>query len=273
MKIPITKYHGCGNDFIIAEQADLHGMDHAELAVVLCDRHTGIGADGFIAVQRDPLEMIFYNQDGSRAPMCGNGIRCFSAYCYDHHIVEEKTFDVETLAGIQKVTIEEINPYQVCVDMGTPKEDLSLLGIKQPIWDLPLTLNNGQEVKLYTIFMGTIHTVIFTKLDAVSMEEVGREICEHPLFEKQTNVNFVEIIDQEHMRMRTYERGCGMTLACGTGACASLVCAARLKKLGNKATAILPKGELHLAINTNGHIMMSGPAVCIMKGEYAYAGN
>ena len=111
MKIPVAKYHGCGNDFVIARYQDVKDIDLGELAIKACDRHTGIGADGLIIVQEDPLEMIFYNQDGSRAPMCGNGIRCFSAYCTDEKIVEKDKFTVSTLAGNQESAVFCSNRY------------------------------------------------------------------------------------------------------------------------------------------------------------------
>lgn len=273
MIIPVSKYHGCGNDFVIAAMNDVCSFDLSAFAIAVCDRHTGIGADGFIAVKQDPFEMVFYNQDGSRAPMCGNGIRCFAAYCMDEHLCENTCFDVETLAGIQEVEITENPPYWVSVDMGLPKEDLSLLGIKEPIWGKELTVSTGQQVTLYSIFMGTIHTVVFTPHDSFDLAKVGKEICEHPLFAYETNVNFVEIIDETQMNIRTYERGVGMTLACGTGACASLICGHRLQRLGKQVVAHLPKGELQLSIESDGHVKMRGPAVRIMKGVYEYEGN
>lgn len=273
MKIPVAKYHGCGNDFVIARYQDVKEIDFGELAIKACDRHTGIGADGLIIVQEDPLEMIFYNQDGSRAPMCGNGIRCFSAYCTDEKIVEKDKFTVSTLAGNQEVEIIDHQPFFVRIDMGTAKDDLNLIGIQQPIWGKEIPLSPQEKIKIYSLFMGTIHTVVFVEQQSIDMERVGKMICEHPCFQYQTNVNFVTILNEQEMRMRTYERGCGMTLACGTGACASLVCANRLNKMGNHAKVLLPKGELLLSIETNGHVMMSGPAIRIMKGEYEYEDN
>lgn len=272
MIIPVSKYHGCGNDFVIAAMKDVRHFDLSAFAIAVCDRHTGIGADGFIAVKEDPFEMIFYNQDGSRAPMCGNGIRCFAAFCIDEHLSECSCFDVQTLAGIQKVAISE-RPYWVSVDMGLPKEDLSLLGIQELIWGKELTVSTSQQVTLYSIFMGTIHTVVFVQHDQFDLAKVGKEICEHAMFAYGTNVNFVEIVDETQMNIRTYERGVGMTLACGTGACASLVCGYRLHRLGKQAVAHLPKGELQLSIESDGHVKMRGPAIRIMKGAYEYEGN
>ncbi len=273
MRIPVSKYHGCGNDFVIASMDDLQGIDLSHLAAAVCDRHTGIGADGFIAVKEQPLEMIFYNQDGSRAPMCGNGIRCFAAYCQDQQIIETDEFEVQTLAGMQKVKVKSRDPFYVTIDMGEPSDDLERIGVCAPVWGKKITLKNQETVTLYSLFMGTIHTVVFCEHASVDMESIGRAVCGDPMFAQQTNVNFVEIIDREHMKVRTYERGCGMTLACGTGACASLVCANRLGKMEDHGTALLAEGELQLCIASQGHVMMSGPAVRIMKGAYEYESN
>ena len=113
MRIPVAKYHGCGNDFVLVRASRVQDRDPAALARTLCERHTGIGADGLIIVKEDPLEMIFYNQDGSRAPMCGNGIRCFAAYCRDQGIEQRAHYAVQTLAGIQQVHVRTETPFQV----------------------------------------------------------------------------------------------------------------------------------------------------------------
>ena len=270
MNIQVSKYHGCGNDFIIARASALSGIDLTDLARHACDRHTGIGADGFIAVAEDPLEMVYYNQDGSRAPMCGNGIRCFAAFCHDEGIMIQDAYDVQTLAGVQKVKVMQEEPFQVRIDMGMPSDALERIGIESPIWGMPLRLSDGQTITLYSLFMGTIHTVVFVDEFAADLAEIGRQVCMHPLYAHQTNVNFVQVVDEHTMRVRTYERGCGMTLACGTGACASLVCAVREGKMSEKAHVLLEKGELVVELNAQGHVMMSGPAVRVMKGEYRY---
>ncbi len=179
------------------------------LARHACDRHTGIGADGFIAVAEDPLEMIYYNQDGSRAPMCGNGIRCFAAFCQDEGIMSQDAYDVQTLAGMQKVKVLQEEPFQVRIDMGMPSDALEQIGIESPIWGMPLRLFDGRTITLYSLFMGTIHTVVFVDEFAADLAEIGRQVCMHPLYAHQTNVNFVQVVDEHTMRVRTYERGCG----------------------------------------------------------------
>lgn len=270
MKIAFSKYHGCGNDFIIVNEAQFPISILSDLIPKICDRHTGVGADGFILVKTDPLEMIYYNQDGSRAPMCGNGIRCFSKYCMDQGIVHRNSFPVKTLAGIKVVRKREDSLFEV--DMGKPdREDLSLVHTRDKIWGLSYQTNENQVFRLYTLFHSTVHTVVFVEnLDCIDMQRIGKQICEDRLFAQQTNVNFVQIVDRKHIRMQTYERGCGMTLACGTGACAAVSCAFDLGQCENTVTVSLPKGELQIQIDGQDHVKMIGPAKCIAKGEYIY---
>ncbi|MFQ7538664.1 MAG: diaminopimelate epimerase [Clostridium sp.] len=141
--IPVTKYHGCGNDFIITDWERVMNCDIEDFVVKVCDRHTGIGADGCILVKQHPLEMVFYNGDGSRAPMCGNGIRCFAKYCYDERIETAGEYDVETLAGRKHVTRVSLDPFQVRIDMGTWDDDpksIQVDALKEPVmgYELPL---------------------------------------------------------------------------------------------------------------------------------------
>lgn len=273
MNIPFGKYHGCGNDFILVQEEDIYPEILEDLIVQCCDRHTGIGADGFIVVRKEPLEMLYYNQDGSRAPMCGNGIRCFAKYCIDEGIVHKKEFTVKTLAG-DKV-IKALEEHQFEVNMGKPIfDDLSLTKTDSKIWARTLKLDQGQEYTLYTLFQSTIHTVVFVdKLDEDMVIRDGQLICENPLFHEKTNVNFVKVIDEHHIQMQTYERGCGLTLACGTGACASVVCAKLCGLCQDQVQVELPKGVLNIKLQVNGDVYMMGKAQCVAKGEYMYETN
>ena len=262
MKVPVTKYHGCGNDFIIVNADDMKGIDLERFIPEVCDRHTGIGADGFIIVKTDPLEMVYYNQDGSRAPMCGNGIRCFSAYCLDNKIVSTNEFDVKTLAGIRTVTVKDDGTYEVC--MGKPDYDPELIGTP-----FPISHHQLGEHEISSFFMNTVHTVVYSDDAFGDIEKPGKAICEDPLFASQTNVNFVEVIDPAHLRVQTYERGCGVTLACGTGVCASVVQTLADGLTGNSVDVELKKGMIHIDIRDD-IVYMSGPACRILKGEYYY---
>lgn len=272
MKIPFRKYHGCGNDFILVEEEEIYPEILFDLIVQSCDRHTGIGADGFIVVRKEPLEMIYYNQDGSRAPMCGNGIRCFSQFCLDKGIIHKNEFIVKTLAGDKKIRVLENHNFQV--NMSKPIfDDLNRIGTSCAIWNYPYTIEDRQY-QLYTFFQSTIHTVVFVdELNLERMQKDGKIICEDPMFSLQTNVNFVKCIDETHIQIQTYERGCGMTLACGTGACASVVCAHQLGLCKNSVDVILPKGHLKIDIDDNLDVYMTGNAQCIAKGEYLYETN
>ncbi len=260
--LPYTKYHGCGNDFVIVHEnwIDPSKID-ASWIEAICDRHTGIGADGFIIVKEHPLEMIYYNQDGSRAPMCGNGIRCFSQFCLDEHIIDTPSFSVQTLAGEKVVYVQDDGRFQV--DLGLPDLEPAKCALKAPIWNY-----DYKGLRLYTLFMSTIHTVVFVDDAFMDIEKIGQEICESSLFPEQTNVNFVQIVDDRHLRVQTYERGCGVTLACGTGVCASAYVAYQEKGCLNKLNVTMKKGSLDIEFDENRRVWMRGPAVKIAKGEY-----
>lgn len=260
--VPCSKYHGCGNDFLLVKEADVADLDLHRLITQSCDRHTGIGADGFIIVRQDPLEMVYYNQDGSRAPMCGNGIRCFAAFCQDEGIVTGNTFDVKTLAGIRTIKVTAPGMYEVC--MGQPLYDPELIGTPFCISHYKL---GSHEISSF--FMNTVHTVLYSSNAFGPIENIGREICTSPLFSQQTNVNFVQVMDRGHIRVQTYERGCGVTLACGTGVCASVVQAHADGLTDTDVEVELVRGTLHVKLNDD-QVYLRGPACRIMKGAYAY---
>lgn len=274
MMIPVCKYHGCGNDFIMTHYDNVKDLDLTDFIIKACDRHTGIGADGAIFIKEHPLTMIYYNQDGSRAPMCGNGIRCFAKYCFDEGICTDPVFTVETLAGTKTINRLSEEPFLVNVEMGNAQYELEKIGVdpqEGSMMHRPLTLQNGEMIHIYSFFMSTVHTVVFVKdAFASNNEAIGKEICHHPLFSEQTNVNFVEIVDHSHLRVQTYERGCGMTLACGTGVCASALMAYKEKGCDSHLSVELCKGSLSIDIDEHEAVKMSGPAQRIMKGDFNY---
>ncbi|MDE7264070.1 MAG: diaminopimelate epimerase [Anaeroplasmataceae bacterium] len=260
------KMHGCGNDFCIIEYKE--NEDYSSLATKLCDRRFGIGADGLIVVKRNPLEMIFYNQDGSRASMCGNGIRCFARYAYDKKLVSSKKFDCLTLAGVMKIEITEEQPFSCKVDMGHPSFSNSMIHISDDIKSFGRLLTiDGYSLTIYSFFMGTIHTVIFVDSLESDVLKLAEKICKNRLFKKQTNVNFVHLLDEQHIELKTYERGVGWTLACGTGACASVVTCVRLKLTKNKVSVQLPYGTLKIEVTKKENVFMEGPAVLSYRGK------
>ncbi len=222
--IKITKMQGCGNDFVIVDYPEFEktGMKASELAVKLCDRHYGIGADGMIIPITDAkdtdLSWDFYNSDGSTAQMCGNGMRCFAKYAYDNKLVDKKAFSVKTLAGIIKP--ELLDNGLIKVNMGKP----ILEDKKIPFWGERKITALDKEFDITPVSMGNPHCVIITEDDPMKLaEKYGPVIEKHEYFPEKTNTEFVKIKSRMEIDMRVYERGCGITLACGTGACASVV--------------------------------------------------
>lgn len=259
------KMHGCGNDFIIADYKE--NIDYSNLAIKICDRYVGVGADGLILVKTNPLEMIYYNSDGSRAPMCGNGIRCFALYCYYNKIVNDLNFDVLTLAGIMKIEIKDLNPFNVRVNMGKAIYDNSLIKAYDDLsFKGRIIKVNDLEVKIYSLFAGTIHTVIFVDDFNDKVLDYAKDISDFYLFREKTNVNFVKVVNKDTIYVKTFERGCGWTFACGTGCCASVYVANELGKINNEANVILKYGTLNIKIEDN--IYMTGPAKIVYEGEY-----
>ena len=275
MRVPVSKYHGCGNDFIILNFEETESFSQEQIrnfVIAVCDRHTGIGADGCIFVKKDPLEMIYYNQDGSRADMCGNGIRCFAAFCSDQDFDLPGIYDVQTLAGTKTISIISHDPFQVQVAMGKPDwdpEKIKTAG-RQRVWDMPLATSCG-EFEISSFYMSTIHTALFADnpLDE-SWKDAGEAIGKHPLFTEQTNVNFIKVLNDHEIEAATWERGCGMTLACGTGMCAAAVFSLLQRQTGPHVDVHMKKGTLHIDIEKDLSVYLSGPAKRIMEGIYDY---
>lgn len=223
--IKITKMQGCGNDFVILDYTEYEksGLPMEELAQKICDRNFGIGADGMIIPNTTPssntdIGWYFYNSDGTTAQMCGNGMRCFAKYVYDKGLVKSKNFSVQTLAGIIKPEIQDNGT--VRVNMGTPileEEKIPFKGEKT-------VKIRDKQFKITPVSMGNPHCIIFTEEDPLFLaKNYGPDIEKHPYFPEKTNTEFVKIISRQEVDMRVYERGCGITLACGTGACATVV--------------------------------------------------
>lgn len=239
------KYHGLGNDFLITE--DLSIVGNSELIKSVCNRYTGIGSDGLIIVKKDPLEMIFYNQDGTRGEMCGNGIRCFTYYCYNHNLVDSNNFECHTLDGVKHLEIKSDSPFIVKVKMGEMIDKIDSINIEF----------NGKQYLVYSLNFGVPHAVIYTTEEIT--EELGKYISNHPYFVNKTNVNFVNIIDENNIKIITYERGVGFTKACGTGSCSSVVVSKKLGLVKNEVFVHQALGKLLITIEDN-NIYMEGPS-------------
>ena len=270
-----TKMHGLGNDFIFFENLDNVEMGYSEMAVKMCHRQLGIGADGIIAVlpsEVADLRMRIINADGSEANMCGNAIRCFARYAYERGLVNSKSFRIETFAGIiiPEVIIRDEQVEAVRVNMGKPdlrRESIPMLGdeIAAISVNLPLV---DQEINITSLLMGVPHTMVFVDdLEAVELEKMGRNIEKHSLFPRGTNVNFVEVVSRDRIKVRTWERGAGATLACGTGSCASAVASVLNKYTGRFVTVELQHGELQIEWAEDGTVFMTGTAEESFSGE------
>lgn len=221
-KIKITKMQGCGNDFVIIDYDEYEktAMKMDDLAKKICDRHFGVGADGMIIPKLNEknadIGWYFYNCDGTTAQMCGNGMRCFAKYVYDNKIIREKSFSVQTLAGIIKP--ELLDNGLIKVNMGKP----ILEDKKIPFYGERKIKVLDKEFEIFPISMGNPHCVIITDDNPMDLAlKYGPEIEKHEYFPEKTNVEFVRVKSDMEIDMRVFERGCGITLACGTGACAS----------------------------------------------------
>ncbi len=268
------KMHGLGNDFILFNELDPLKFDLPKLAIRLCDRHQGIGADGIILIlpsEVADVKMRIINSDGSEANMCGNGIRCFAKYVYDNHINTAKSFTIETGAGVMipELIVEDGKVLFVKVNMGAPVLERALIPMSGPAGSVirePLVVA-GKELKITSLLMGVPHTMVFVdNLDIVDIIAVGRQIETHPAFPEKTNVNFVEVINDHEIKVRTWERGAGSTLACGTGSCASAVAASLNGKTGKEVTVHLTLGDLLIEWIDN-VVYMTGTADHVFEGE------
>lgn len=274
-----TKMHGLGNDFILVEDLDraFPEADAPAEARRLCHRRTGIGGDGLMLVQkgkRAPLRMRLYNSDGSLADMCGNGIRCFARYAYEKGLVAQKDFEIETDAGIKRaqLTLDEGGRVSaVRIGMGRPlfrRQDVPMAG-EGAECRLEAMAVLGRAFTVSAVNMGVPHLAVFLEgpMEEEDILRYGRALETHSAFPRKINVNFVEVLSSDALRVRTWERGCGRTLACGTGSCASVVCAAQAGYTGRKARVELALGSLSIEWAKDGEIYMAGPAAYSFAGK------
>ncbi len=259
--INFTKMHGIGNDFVILDgiSEQLPPGNLAGLSQRMCDRHRGVGADGLILVERSnraPWRMRMLNPDGSESEMCGNGLRCFAQYILDRGYETAPEFNVETGAGV--LAASTVNGL-IKVNMGRyvlPPKDTTLPVLPHGLYGFPVS-------------MGNPHLVIFVPdVAAVPLESWGPELEHHSAFPERTNVHFVQVIDRGSVRQRTWERGAGITLACGTGACSVAVTGFVTGKTESKVKVHLPGGDLVIEVQEDEFVMMSGPASTVFGGVW-----
>ena len=278
MAFSFTKWQGCGNDFVLVNgfSERLDEEDLAALAQKICDRHYGIGADGLILVlpsKAADLRMRILNADGSEAEMCGNGIRCFAGVVHDEGLSDKEEFTVETGAGIlvPRLQLADGKLQGVRVDMGEPTlagDRIPVLGfgaahvVEQPIEA------SGEKLSMTCVSMGNPHCVIFVEdAEAVPIEKLGPLLERHEAFPKKTNVEFAAVLDASHIRMRVWERGAAVTLACGTGSCATLVAAVLTGRTERAAEVQLDGGRLQIEWAEDNHVYMTGPAEKVFAGR------
>lgn len=267
------KMHGLGNDYVVIDNRDYKISDQQapQIAKKLCDRRFSIGADGLLLVfpsEVADVRMRIFNSDGSEAEMCGNGIRCFSKYCYENHIVQETEFPVETLAGIKyiELTLNGDEVSSVKVDMGGPnwqRSSLPMLGQGEAI-NITLTMD-GKHYQVTCLSIGNPHCVTFVEdADKFPVDYVGPTIENDPAFPRRVNVGFAQVISRDEMKVRVWERGCGETLACGTGICAAVAAANKLGKVDGNVLVHALGGDLTVQVADT--IYLCGAAEKVYEG-------
>jgi diaminopimelate epimerase len=287
MELQFVKMHGLGNDFVVFEDLASEIDLSPEAVEWFCDRHFGVGGDGVILVRpaSNPdadYYMAYYNSDGSVAEMCGNGVRCFAKYCVDHGLLAADRDDlvVETLGGLKPIKVTRAydgTMYLATVDMGEPELDpakvpTALRGADDgPVISQPLTTDLG-TFEVTMVSMGNPHCIQWVDdVDAADVDRIGPAIETHAAFPAKTNVEFAQLVDDGVIRLRVWERGCKETLACGTGACATLVAASLTGRTGREATIELPGGDLEIRWAEDNHVYMTGPAIEVFAGQITVA--
>ena len=259
MEIGFTKIHGLGNDFIVIDNFNGRIKFSNKQISFLCDRHKGIGADGLILVEKAEgtnCFMNYYNADGSQAEMCGNGVRCVTRFLKDYYFKNEENFKIMTRAGIKEVSYEKDDTFSV--NMGKP------VFIHK---DFPKNELKLEGLNLNFVSMGNPHAVAFVEdLGVYDLNELGKRIENDKNFPNKINFELVKQINNQELEMLVWERGCGRTLACGTGACAVYVLARKHKKVAEEVSINLPGGKLFLTEKKNGEIIMRGEAVNVYSG-------
>lgn len=276
VEVVFWKMHGLGNDYILIDNrcGEISEEALSQLAKKLCRRRFSIGADGVLFLYSSDVadvKMRIFNADGSEAEMCGNGIRCLAKYCYENGIVTKDEMDIETLSGIKHVWLEAKGGrvLSVTVDMGSPSfegRDIPVLERERFI-DEELNVN-GEKFKATCLSLGNPHCVIFVDdVEVFPVEYYGPRIERHHLFPKRINVEFVQVLGRNLVKVRVWERGVGETLACGTGACASVVAGSILDRTGDECIVQLLGGELKVKYDrSSSKVFMSGPAEVAYRG-------
>jgi len=271
-----TKMQGAGNDYVYVDLFDERVADPAAVARAVSDRHFGVGSDGLILLAPSAVadvRMEMYNADGSRAEMCGNGIRCLAKLAFDRGRSRRNPMRVETDSGVKTIELrfEGERVTAARVDMGVPQFHPDRIPVRldgDRVVERPIELP-GERIPVTCVSMGNPHAVVFVgSVDAQDVARLGPALERHPLFPRRTNVEFVEVVDRGTIRQRTWERGSGETLACGTGACAAGVAAILTGRCDSPLRNLLRGGELGIEWDGAGSVRMTGPAVEVFSGEW-----
>lgn len=271
-----TKMHGCGNDYVYVNGFTNKIENPNKLSEIVSNRNFGIGSDGLIVINPSDVadfKMSMYNADGSEGKMCGNGIRCVAKYVYDNKMTDKTTITVETLSGIKTLVlnVEDEKVKTVRVNMGTPilkSKDVPVVSDKEQVIDEPIKVND-KEYRITCVSMGNPHAVTFIDdTDSLEIEKIGPLFENNEIFPDRVNTEFIQVVDKNNIKMRVWERGSGETLACGTGACASVVACVLNGLTENKVTVSLLGGDLFIEYNQEENVVyMTGPATISFTGN------
>lgn len=272
-----TKMEGCGNDYVYVNGFDTKIDNPNKLAEIVSNRNFGIGSDGLIVINPSEVadfRMNMYNADGSEGKMCGNGIRCVAKFVYDYKMTDKTTITVETLSGIKtlELNVEDDKVKTVKVNMGSPileSEQIPVVSDKEKVIDEKIDIN-GEEYRITCVSMGNPHAITFVdNTDELDIENIGPMFENNSIFPEQVNTEFIQIVNRDVIKMRVWERGSGETLACGTGACASVIACVLNGKTNDKVTVKLLGGDLFIEYDREANtVYMTGPARITFTGEF-----
>lgn len=269
------KMHALGNDYVYIDGFQEKIEDPSSLARLMSDRHTGVGSDGLILIlpsDRAVCRMAMYNPDGTMGEMCGNGMRCIAKYVYEAGYVREPEFDIETAAGVhhQWIREKEGKVYEVTSTLGRPILERNRIPMKGEGSPVQYSLHLGDSVvRATSLSLGNPHTVVFVEdVEHYPCEKVGPRIETHAMFPERTNVEFVQVLSRERIRMRIWERGTGMTLASGSGSTASTVASVLAEKTGRIVTVEMPLGVIKVEYPKDGDLLMTGPVTKVFEGVW-----
>ena len=280
-KIKFSKLNGQGNDFVIIDDTSSSINLSKDQIAKICHRNFGIGADGLILVRKSTdadFKMDYYNQDGSVAEMCGNGIRCMARFVHDSNLSRKKELSIETLAGVKRIflNLDNNSVEDIRVDMGLPDfkpENIPVDITAKAVLNYKIKTNSN-IFYINCVSMGNPHCVILInkgeKLSDIDLDKLGPELENHPIFPRKTNAEFVDIKNDNEISMRVWERGVGETLACGTGACAAAVCVKKLNKISGENVRInLPGGKLDIMWkDEKSSVYLKGKVEHVFNGVY-----